>query len=132
MPAGMLAEGRVAEVSLSPSLTLQADDPMQAAQQIWELVPRTGGALLQSQGMVTPAGRTVRGPVRLTLSISADRYQTLLDAIRQVPGSNVSEERMAIVGREPSLGSLASLWRIEHSQVTRTPLTLLVITILPR
>jgi hypothetical protein len=128
----MLTEGRVAEVSLSPNLTLQADDPVQAAQQIWELVPRTGGALLQSQGMVTPAGRRVRGPVRLTLSISADHYQTFLDAIHQVPGSSVSEERLAVVGREPSPGSTASLWHIEHSPVTRTPQTLLVITVLPR
>jgi hypothetical protein len=132
MPTGMPAEERVGEVSRVPSLTLRADDPVQAAQQIWELVPRTGGALLQSQGMITPAGRTSRGPVKVALSIAADRYQTLIDAIRQVPGSTVTEERMAIISRELSPGSTASLWRIEHAHVTKAPPTTLVITILPR
>lgn len=132
MLAGMPAEERGGEVSLFPSLTLRADDPVQAAQQIWELVPRTGGALLQFQGMVTPAGRTSRGPVKVTLSIAADRYQTLIDAIRQVPGATVTEERMAIISRELSLGSTASLWRVEHAQVTKASPVTLVITILPR
>jgi hypothetical protein len=130
--AGMPAEGRVGEVSLFPSLILQADDPVQAAQQIWELVPRMGGALLQSQGMVTPAGRTSRGPVKVALSIAADRYQTLLDAIRQVPGSTVTEERMAVIGRELPAGATPSLWRIEHTPAAKIPLMTLVITILPR
>jgi hypothetical protein len=95
-------------------------------------VPRTGGALLQSQGMVTPAGRASRGPVRLSLSIAVDRYQALLDAIRQLPGTAVTEERMALIGRELPLGSPGSLWRIEHAQPAKAPLMTLVITILPR
>jgi hypothetical protein len=132
MPTGMPAEGRGGEVSLLPSLTLRADDPVQAAQQIWEVVPRTGGALIQSQGMVTPAGRTSRGPVKIALSISAGRYQALLDAIRRVPGTTVTEERMVALGRELPLGSTAFLWRIEHPPATQAPLMTLVITILPR
>ncbi len=132
MPSGMPAEERVGEVSLFPSLTLRADDPLQTAQLIWELVPRMGGALLQSQGMVTPAGRTSRGPVKVALSITAERYQTLIDAIGQVPETTITEERMAIISREPSGGSAASLWRVEHAQVTKAPLMTLVITILPR
>jgi len=130
--AGMPAEGQVGEVSLFPSLTLRADDPVHAAQQIWELVPRTGGALLQSQGMVTPAGRPLRGPVRVTLSIAADRYQSLLNTIRQVPGTTVTEERMAIIGRELPSGATAALQWTEHSPATKAPLMTLVITILPR
>jgi anti-sigma factor RsiW len=130
--AGLQAEGWGSEVSLFPSVTLRAADPVLAAQQIWELVPRTGGALLQSQGMVTPAGRASRGPVQLTLSITVDRYQALLNAIRQLPGTAVTEERMAIIGREPRLGSRGPVWRIEHAQTPRTPLVTLVITILPR
>jgi hypothetical protein len=130
--SSMQAEGQVGEVSLFPSLTLRAADPVQAAQQIWELVPRTGGELLQSQGMVTPAGRASRGPVQLTLSITADRYQTLLDAIRQLSGTAVAEERMAIIGRELPLGSPGSLWRIGHAQPAKATLMTLVITILPR
>jgi hypothetical protein len=129
---GVHAEGRIGDVSLFPSLTLRAADPVQTAQQIWELVPRTGGALLRSQGMVTPAGRASRGPVRLTLSIEADRYEALLDAIRQLPGTAVTEERMAIIGRELPLGSSVSLWRVEHAQPAKAPLMTLVITILPR
>jgi len=39
--------------------------------------------------------------VRLTLSITADRYQTFLEAIRQLSGTTVTEERMASIGREP-------------------------------
>jgi hypothetical protein len=130
--AGLQAEGWGSEVSLFPSFTLRAADPVLAAQQIWELVPRTGGALLQSQGMVTPAGRASRGPVQLTLSITADRYQALLNAIRQLPGAAVTEERMAIIGREPRWGSLGPVWRIEPTQAARTPPMTLVITVLPR
>jgi hypothetical protein len=129
---GMPAEGRGGGVAFFPSLTLRADDPVQATQQIWELVPHTGGALLQSQGMVTPTSRASREPVEVTLSIAADRYQTLLDAIRKVPGTTVTEERMAIVGRDLPPGATASLWRIEHPQATKAPLMTLVITILPR
>jgi Putative zinc-finger len=130
--AGMQAEGRGGEVAFFPSFTLRAADPVQVAQQIWELVPRTGGALLQSQGMVTPAGRTSRARVNLTLSITTDRYQALLDAIHQLPGTAVTEERLAIIGRDLPLGSLVSFQRIEHPQAARAPLMTLVITILPR
>ena len=129
---GMPAGGRIGEVTFFPSLTLRAVDPVQAAQQIWELVPRTGGELLQSQGMITPADRTSRGVVRLTLSITADHYQTFLEAIRQLSGTTVTEERMAIIGRELPQASSGSLWRIEHSQVAKTPQMTLVITILRR
>jgi Putative zinc-finger len=129
---GMPVEGRSGGVALYPSLTLRADDPVQATQRIWELVPHTGGALLQSQGMVTPAARASRGPVRVTLSIAADRYQSLLDAIREVPGTSITEERMAIIGRDLPPGETASLRLIEHSQATKTPVMPLVITILPR
>lgn len=118
------------EVSLFPSLTLRADDPVQTAQQIWELVPGVGGALLQSQGMITPAGRTSRGPVRLTLSITANRYQNLLDAIRQIPGTIVAEERMAVIGREVPPGGMASLWRVEHSPAAAPAITV-IITVFP-
>jgi hypothetical protein len=129
---GMPAGGRISEVTFFPSLTLRAVDPVQAAQQIWELVPRTGGELLQSQGMVTPTDRTSRGVVRLTLSITADHYQTFLEAIRQLSGTTVTEERMAIIGRELPQASSGSLWRVEHSQVAKTPEMTLLITILRR
>jgi hypothetical protein len=129
---GMPAGGRGGGVALYPSLTLRADDPVQATQRIWELVPRTGGALLQSQGMVTPAARTSRGPVRVTLSIAADRYQTLLDAIREVPGTAITEERTGVIGRDLPPGETASLRFIEHSRAAKTPVMPLVITILPR
>jgi hypothetical protein len=130
--AGIPTPGRASEVSFFPSLTLRAADPIQAAQQIWELVPTTGGELLQSQGMVTPADRTSHGLVRLTLAITADRYQALLDAIRQLPGTVVTEERMAIIGREVPLGSPVSLRRIAQAQPAKATLMTLVITILPR
>jgi Putative zinc-finger len=129
---GMAAGGRVGEVAFFPSLTLRASDPVQAAQQIWELVPRTGGELLQSQGMITPANHTSRGVVGLTLSITADRYQPFLEAIRQLSGTTVIEERIAIIGRELPQVSSGSPWRVEHSQVAKTPPMTLVITILRR
>jgi hypothetical protein len=129
---GMPIAGRVSTVALFPSLTLHAVDPVQAAQQIWELVPRTGGELLQSQGMITPANRALRGAVRLTLAIAADHYQTLLDTIRQLPETTLTEERMDVVGREPSLESSGSLWHINHVPATTTPQLILVITILRR
>jgi hypothetical protein len=130
--SGMQAEGRVSGVSLSPSLTLQAADPVQVAQQIWELVPRAGGELLLSQGMITPADRSLRGTVRLALSIAANHYQALLDAIRQLPETSLTEERMAMIGRELSLGSSDALWRIEPAGSIPTPQMTLVITILRR
>jgi Putative zinc-finger len=129
---GMQAEGRVGTVAFFPSLMLQAADPAQAVQQIWEIVPSAGGELLQSQGMVTPADRTLEGMVRLTLSIAAARYPALLNAIRQLPETTVTEERMAIIGRELSLGAPVSLQRIEHSQSAYTPQMTVVITILRR
>jgi Putative zinc-finger len=129
---GMPAVGRVGGVALFPSLTLRASDPVQAAQQIWELVPRTGGELLQSQGMITPANHTSRGVVGLTLSITADRYQSFLEAIRQLSDIMVVEERMAIIGRELAQASSGSLWRVDHPQMAKTPPMTLVITILRR
>jgi Putative zinc-finger len=128
----MPAEGKGGGIALYPSLTLRADNPVQVTQRIWELVPHTGGALLQSQGMVTPTARASRGPVRVTLSIAADRYQTLLNAIREVPGITITEERLAIIGRNLPPGETASLRLIDHSQATKTPAMPLVITILPR
>jgi hypothetical protein len=129
---GVTVGGRGSEVALFPSLTLQATDPVQAAQQIWELVPKTGGELLWSQGMVTPADRTSRGVVEFTLAITADRYQTFLEAISQLSGITVAEERMAIIGREWPPAPSGSLWRIDHSQLAKTPPMTLVITILRR
>jgi hypothetical protein len=73
-------EARVGEVRLSPSVLLRAADPVQTAQQIWEIVPRMEGALLHSQGMITPAGHASRGPVSIMLSVGAERYQGLLEA----------------------------------------------------
>jgi hypothetical protein len=70
--------------------------------------------------------------VKVSLSIAADRYPSLIDAIRQVPGTTVAEERMAMIGRESSPGSTAPLWRIEHAQATKAAPMPLVITILPR
>jgi hypothetical protein len=124
--------GRISEVVFSPSLTLRATDPVQAAQQIWELVPTTGGELLQSQGMVTPADRTSHGIVRLTLAITADRYQALLEAIHQLPGTAVTEERMASVGRDVLQWSPGHLRRVVHAQPAKAALMTLIITILPR
>jgi hypothetical protein len=70
--------------------------------------------------------------VELTLSINADRYPTFLEAIRQLSGTTVTEERMAIIGRELPLAPSGSLWRIEHSRVAKTPQMTLVITVLRR
>jgi hypothetical protein len=129
---GMPTEGRVGAVALFPSLTLRAADPVQTAQQIWELVPRTGGELLQSQGMITPADRSLRGTVRLTLSIAMDHYQALLDTIRQLPDTILTEERMAVISGEGILGSSSSLRYVEHAPATETPQLTLVITIIRR
>ncbi len=126
---GMPVEGWVGTVRFFPSLMLQAADPVQAAQQIWELVPRTGGELLQSQGMVTTVDRHPQGVVGLTLAITADRYQTLLEAIRRLSGIAVTEERMAIIGRELPLASSGSLQRVEYAQAANSPQMTLVITV---
>jgi Putative zinc-finger len=131
-PSGMPAGGRVGEVAFFPSLTLQAADPVQAAQQIWELVPRAGGQLLQAQGMVTPADRASRGVVGFTLSITAERYETFLEAIHQLAGTTVTEERMAVIDRALPPSSLGSLWRVDHSQAVKSPPMTLYITILRR
>jgi hypothetical protein len=129
---GMPAGGWSGEVTYFPSLTLRAADPVQAAQQIWELVPRLGGELLQSQGMVTPADRPSPGVVRLTLSITPDRYPMFLEAIRQLSGTTVSEERLAIVGREFPQASPGTLRRVERTQVAKPPPMTLVMSILRR
>jgi len=129
---GMPAEGRGGPVTLFPSLTLRAADPVQTAQQIWELVPRTGGELLQSQGMITPTDRTLRGTVRLTLSIATNHYQALLDTIRQLPDTILTEERIAIISGEGVPGSSGSLRYVEHASATKSPQLTLVITILRR
>jgi anti-sigma factor RsiW len=130
--SGMPTGGWSGEVAFFPSLTLRAADPAYAAQQIWELVPRIGGELLQSQGMVTPADRTSRGIVRLIVSITADRYPMFLEGIRQLAGTTISEERMAIIGRELSQTPPGALWRVDHSRVAKTPQLTLVMTILRR
>jgi putative zinc finger protein len=129
---GRPAAGRVNTVALFPSLTLRAADPLQAAQQIWELVPRTGGELLQSQGMITPADHTLRGAVRLTLAIAADHYQALVDTIRQLPDTTLTEERLAVIGGEGLLGPSSSLRYIEHAPAPAPPQLALVITIIRR
>jgi hypothetical protein len=130
--AWLPTEARVGEVSLSPHVVLRAADPVQAAQQIWEIVPRMEGALLHSQGMITPAGHTSRGPVRITLSVGAERYQGLLEAIRQLPGAQVTEERMLFIGRELRPAASGALWRLNYPQPSMTPQTTVVLTILPR
>jgi hypothetical protein len=129
---GMPGEGRVNTMVLFPTLTLRATDPLQAAQQLWEMVPRTGGELLQSQGMITPADHTLHGTVRLTISIAANRYQALFDTIRQLPNTTLTEERMAVIGGEGILGSSASLRYIEHAPAAENPSLTLVITIIRR
>jgi Putative zinc-finger len=130
--AGITAGGWSSEASYLPSLTLRAADPVQAAQQIWELVPRLGGELLQAQGMVTPADRTSPGVVRLTLAITADRYPMFLEAIRQLSGATVSEERMAMIGREVPQAAPGFLRRVDHTQVAKPPPMTLVLSILRR
>jgi hypothetical protein len=67
--------------------------------------------------------------VVLTLSITADRYQTLLEAIRRLSGITVTEERMAIIDRELPLPSSGALRRVEHSHGAHTPQMTLVVTI---
>jgi hypothetical protein len=132
MLAGLPSEGGAGEFAFLPSIMLRAVDPVQTTQQVWEIVPRLGGALLQAQGMATPVGRTARGPVNVTFSLPATRYQALLDAIRQLPNTSVVEERLAFIGREWSPGSAGALRRLDYSQAATTPQMTLVITILPR
>jgi hypothetical protein len=130
--AGITAGGWSGGASYLPSLTLRAVDPMQAAQQIWELVPQLGGELLQAQGMVTPADQTSPGVVRLTLSITADRYPMFLEAIRQLPGTTVSEERTAMIGRELPQASAGFLRQVDRTQVAKPSPMTLVMSILRR
>jgi hypothetical protein len=125
-------EARVGEVSFFPSVVLRAADPVQAAQQIWEIVPRMGGSLLQSQGMVTPAERASRGPAKVALTLEPDRYQPLIEAIRQLPDTQVTEERMTFISRGLRPASGGSLWRLDVSQTSMASQMTLVITILPR
>jgi hypothetical protein len=122
----------VGEIALFPSVILRAADPVQAAQQVWEIVPRTGGGLLHVQGMMNSEDRPAWRPVRVTVSLTADRYQALLEAIRKLPGITVTEERMAFIGREFPQEAAASLWRLEHAQPAVAPKLTLQIAILPR
>ncbi len=130
--AGLPSEGRAGEFAFFPSIILRAADPVQTTQQVWEIVPRFGGALLQAQGMATPAARKARGPVNVTFSLPASRYQALLDAVRQLPNTSVAEERMAFFGREWSPGAAGGLRHLNYAQATTPPQMTLVITILPR
>jgi hypothetical protein len=130
--ASLPAEGRVGEFALFPSFVLRAADPVQTAQHVWEIIPRLGGALLQAQGMATPTDQTTRGPVKVTFSLAATRYQAFLDAIRQLPDTAVVEERMAFIGRELSPGSAGTFRRLEYAPAATTPQMTMVITILPR
>ena len=129
---GMPAGGGPVRSHSSRASHCEQPTPLRPPNRFWELVPRTGGELLQSQGMVTPADRTSRGIVRLTVSIKADHYPMFLEAIRQLSGITVTEERMAIIGRELPQASAGALWRVGHSQVAKTPQLILVMTILRR
>jgi hypothetical protein len=82
--------------------------------------------------MVTSADRASRGVVGFTLSITAERYQTFLEAIHQLAGTTVTEERMAVIDRALPPSSLGSLWRLDHVQTTKSPPITLFITILRR
>jgi hypothetical protein len=130
--AGLPAEGRMGEFALFPSFVLRATDPVQTAQHVWETVPRLGGALLQVQGMATPTDQSARGPVTVTFSLAAARYQTFLDAIRQLPDITVVEERLAFIGWELSPGAAGAFRRLEYAPAATTPHMTMVITILPR
>jgi hypothetical protein len=82
--------------------------------------------------MVTPAGYASRGPVKVTLTLGAERYQALLEAIRQLPGTQLTEERMTFISRELRPAPGGSLRHIDYAQTSMTPQMTLVITILPR
>ena len=129
---GVPSTVRVGEITLFPSVIVRAADPVQAAQQVWEIVPRTGAGLLNVQGMMNSEDRPARGPVRVTVSLTADHYQALLEAIRELPGITVAEERIAFIGRELPQEAAASLWRLQHAQPIVAPKLTLEIAILPR
>ncbi len=118
-----------AEIS---ELTLRATDPLQAAQHMAEALRRVGGAPLEPQRIAPPMGSAVQGPLKVTISLPAEHYQPLLEAIRQLPGTIVAEERILRVGRELWQGMGSSPWRAEYPQETAVPQFTLVITILPR
>jgi hypothetical protein len=129
---GQAPEGRTAELTLFPSFVLRAADPVQTAQQVWEIVPHLGGALLYAQGMATPAGRAARGPVKVTFVMAANGYQALLDAIRRLPNTSMVEERVAFIGRELSPGSAGAFQRLDYAQGATPPPMTSAIIILPR
>jgi hypothetical protein len=129
---GLLAEGRAGELALFPSFVLRASDPVRVAQQVWEIVPRLGGALLQAQGMVTPAGLAARGPAQVAITVAAHRYQALLDAIQQLPDTSLVEERLGVAGRELSPGSAVAFRPFEYAPAATPSHMTLIITILPR
>jgi hypothetical protein len=130
--AGFRTETRVSEASFPANIVLRAADPVQAVQQVWDIVPRMGGVLLQSQGMATSAGRASRGSVEVTLSVAAERYQVLLEALRQLSGTQVIEERMPSASREQRPASRGSFWHLDYAQTSMTPQTTLVVTVQPR
>jgi hypothetical protein len=132
MASAVPSDVRVDEITLSPNVILQAADPVQAAQQVWEIVPRTGGGLLHFQGMVNSENRAARREVTVTVSLTADRYQALLEAVRKLPGITVAEERVAFSRRELLQEPAASLRQLERAQPAAAPKLTLVITILPR
>jgi hypothetical protein len=130
--AGFRTEPRLSEASFSASVVLRTADPVQAVQQVWDIVPRMGGVLLQSQGMVTSARRASRGSVEVTLSVTAERYQALIEALRQLSGAQVIEEGMPSASREQRPASSGFPWRLDYAQTSMTPQTTLVITVQPR
>jgi predicted anti-sigma-YlaC factor YlaD len=132
MGTGLQSAGPGREITLFPRVILRAADPGQVAQQMGAVVGRLGGTLLESRRMATPAGRTEREPWRVVLSLRADSYQSLLDAIRRFPGIAVVEERGTLVGHKRQEGSPASSWQAETPQEARSSRLTLVIMILPR
>ncbi|MBI3327329.1 MAG: zf-HC2 domain-containing protein [Nitrospinae bacterium] len=128
----MQSERRSGEATALPGVILRAGDPIQAAQQVSEIVTRVGGALLESWGTTARVGRVSRGGVHVTLSLAADRYQSLIDALRQLPDATVAEERPTLLGRDQWQGSSPSTLRPEHARGIPIPQSTLVITILPR
>lgn len=130
--AGLRPTGWVGELIPVPSLILRAADPGQTAQQIGEIVQRVGGALLESPGVAMLASRASRVPMKLVLSFAPDRYQALLEAIRQLPSAVVAEERMALIGDELWLGPSPSPLQAGQPQEIVVQRSTLVITILPR
>jgi len=115
-----------------PSVILRAADPIQAAQQVSEIVPRVGGALLEAWGTAVRTGRVSRGAVHVTLSLAPDRYQSLIDAIRQLPDTTVAEEHLTVPSPEPGEGPSPFTFRPEPLRGLPSPRSTLTITILPR